>query len=180
MQTLEISVLWKPEDVLEEALCPTAQLIPDSDPNKNPKIWNPDLLPPTRLMANILNFTKFLNKYAFWFELQHTCQDAPWKPTEQETESGSQQGYLRSSALRLWSHHCFQAWRSSPKLLVTLVQISLQRAVNSPEKIDFRHKGFHLGCPDLQKTRNPDSQIYRTKHVNSTVGMMFQNITSPQ
>lgn len=136
MQKLEISVLWKPDNVLEEALCSsTAQLIPDSDPNKNPKIWNSDLLPITRLIANILNYTKILNKYVFWFELQQSLSGHPVEAhsSRKLSLSGSQQSCPKSSALRLWSHHCFQAW-SSPKLSVTLVQISLQRAVNTPEK----------------------------------------------
>lgn len=133
-----------------------------------PKIWNSDLLPPTSLIANILNYTKFPNKYVFWFELQHSVLGHP-------VEAHSRAVWELSTAAL------------EPSLLPGLEKFAQTISDISPNitpkgselswKIDFRHRRFQPGPPGPQKTRNHDSQIYRTKHVNSTVGMMF---TSPQ
>lgn len=39
------------------------QLLPDSGPNEDPKMWNSDPGPPTRLLIKVLNGLTLLNKY---------------------------------------------------------------------------------------------------------------------
>lgn len=41
------------------------QLIPDSGPNEDPKMWNSDPAPPTRLLIKVLNGLTLLNIYIF-------------------------------------------------------------------------------------------------------------------
>lgn len=158
--------LGRPEYVLEKAFNVTFvhQLIPHLWPNEDPKMWNSDPAPPTRLLIKVLNGLTLLNKYIslifylfllywstvdwqFFFLLSFhlnfnttSYQRAQYGSPEMQRSVCLSLAPRWSVSLGTWVSILFQASRNSSKQPELGIQISLQQGHTLSCSMDPRHK----------------------------------------